>query len=204
MNLLAHLHLAEPHEGLMLGGVVADFASAAEIAALSADVQAGVRLHQLIDGFTDRHPLVHASIGRVSARLGWFSGIVIDIYYDHLLTRHWDKYSAIPLSDFARSAYQALDRLFPAAPPDAQAFIRRFIDRDFIREYSTVQGITTTLERVSRRIAERIPKRAIWLPDAMSDLIAADAGLESDFLKFYPKLLAFARETSAGMRQQAG
>ena len=47
-NFLAHLHLADPDEGLMLGGVVADFARNLEIAALPTNVQAGVQLHRLI------------------------------------------------------------------------------------------------------------------------------------------------------------
>jgi acyl carrier protein phosphodiesterase len=194
VNFLAHLHLADPEPGLMLGGIVADFARNAEIAVLPADVQRGVKLHRLIDGFTDRHPVVHRSIGRVSQRLGWFAGIVIDIYYDHILAREWGRYSAEPLRAFADRAYRLLVELFPVPPPDAQWFIRRFIDRDYLVGYSTLEGITRALERTSQRIAERIPKKAIWLPDSVPDLLAADADLAADFHEFYPELMAFAAE----------
>ena len=116
MNFLAHLHLADPDPALMLGGVVADFARNPEVAALPADVQAGVRLHRLIDGFTDRHPVVHRSIGRVAGRLGWFAGIVIDIYYDHILARDWATYSAEPLRTNRRlSTDQPTDASNPPA-----------------------------------------------------------------------------------------
>ncbi len=176
----------------MLGGVIADFARNPEIAALPGNIQAGVRLHRLIDGFTDRHPTVQRSIGRISARLGWFAGIVIDIYYDHLLARGWERYAAEPLDAFANRAYRTLETLFPIAPPDAKAFLRRFIDNDHISQYTTVEGLTYTLSRVSQRIAERIPRRAIWLPDAIPDLMAADDDLGEDFQSFYPELVAFA------------
>jgi acyl carrier protein phosphodiesterase len=194
VNFLAHLHLADPEPGLMLGGIVADFARNSEIAVLPADVQRGVKLHRLIDGFTDRHPVVHRSIGRVSQRLGWFAGIVIDIYYDHILAREWQRYSAESLRDFADRSYRLLEELFPVAPPDAQWFIRRLIDRDYLVNYSTLEGITFALSRVSKQIAERIPKRAVWLPGSIPDLVDADADLAADFHEFYPELMAFAAE----------
>jgi acyl carrier protein phosphodiesterase len=195
MNFLAHLHLADPDPGLMLGGVVADFARNPEIATLPEEVRRGVQLHRLIDGFTDRHPVVQRSVGRISPRMGWFSGIVIDIYYDYILGRDWERYSAEPLRAFADRAYGLLEGLYPVAPPDGQWFLRRLIDRDYLYGYSTTEGITLALDRVSRRIAERIPQKAIPLTDALPDLRAADAELAADFHTFYPELTAFAERS---------
>lgn len=195
LNFLAHLHLADPEPGLMLGGIVADFARNPEVALLPADMQLGVRLHRLIDGFTDRHPVVHRSLSRVSAKLGWFAGIVIDVYYDHILGRHWNQYCAEPLRSFADRAYRLFEEAYPLTPPDAQWFIRRFIDNDYLVNYATIDGLRLTLSRLSERIAERMPKRAIWLPDSMPELAAADAELVADFHVFYPELMAFATES---------
>jgi acyl carrier protein phosphodiesterase len=175
----------------MLGGVLADFVRNPEVAALPANVQAGVRLHRMIDGFTDRHPTVQRSIGRISARLGWFSGIAIDIYYDHLLARNWERHSQEPLGAFAKRAYRTLDLLTPITPPEPRSFLRRFIDQDHICRYATVEGLTHTFTRVSQRIAQRIPKKAIWLPDAIPDLLAADGELATDFQGFYPEIMAY-------------
>jgi len=195
LNFLAHLHLADPDEGLMLGGILADFARNPEIAAMPENVQAGVRLHRSIDSFTDRHPTVHQSIARISNRLGWFAGIAIDIYYDHLLARNWEHFSPHePLNTFANRAYQTLELLSSIAPPDARGFLRRFIDQDHIGRYGTVEGLTHTFTRVSQRIAERIPKKAVWLPDALPDLMDADGELKGDFLSFYPELMAYAKQ----------
>ena len=194
MNFLAHLHLADPEPGLMLGGIVADFARNPEIVALPEDIRRGIQLHRLIDGFTDRHFLVGRSCSRISRRLGWFSGIVIDIYYDHLLARNWHHFSNEPLAAFAGRAYRLLETRFTSATPNAQAFLRKFIDHDQIAEYATTAGITLTLTRVARLIAERLPRRAVWLPDALPDLLAVDELLEADFRTFYPELVAFADE----------
>ena len=192
MNFLAHLHLADGDAGDMAGGVAADFVRNPDLHRLEPDVLRGVMLHRLIDGFTDRHPVVQRSIARVSARLGWFTSLTIDIYYDHILALDWSRYAMESLREFTNRSYRVLEELVPLAPPDAQHFIRRFIDHDQLFGYSTPDGIATTLARVSQRIAERIPKRAIWLPDALPDLNAAHADLAADFHAFYPELMTFA------------
>lgn len=192
MNFLAHLHLAAPGRGLMLGGVLADLLTPAEIAALPADVRDGVRLHRLIDGFTDRHPVVQRSIRRVSAGLGWFSGIVIDVYYDHLLARAWADYADQPLRGFADHCYALFHDAAPGLPTEGRRFAHHFAADDRLVRYGTVEGIAETLDRVSARIAARMPTRAVHLRDAMPALLAADAELAADFGVFYPELVAFA------------
>lgn len=193
MNFLAHLHLAAPDPARMLGGVLADILKPAEIAALPADVRDGVQLHRRIDGFTDRHAVVQRSIRRVAAGLGWFSGIVIDVYYDHLLARAWADYADEPLRTFADRCYDLFSAAGPALPPEGQEFADRFGADDRLVRYSTVDGIAETLDRVSARIAARMPTRAVRLRDAMPALLAADADLAADFAAFYPELIAFAR-----------
>ena len=192
MNFLAHLHLADPDPELMLGGIVADFARNPEIATLPAGVQRGVRLHRFIDGFTDRHPVVHRSITRVSARLGWFAGLTIDIYYDHILARDWSRYATEPLRDFTNRAYSLLETLYPLAPPDAQHFIRRFIDNDQLFSYSTPEGIATTRARLAtHRGAHPQPRSGSRTPPRPP---RRDLDLAADFHAFYPELMAFAAE----------
>ncbi|MFO0800305.1 MAG: ACP phosphodiesterase [Gemmataceae bacterium] len=192
MNFLAHLHLAAPDRGLMLGGILADLLKPVEIASLPTDVVEGVRLHRLIDGFTDRHPVVQRSIRRVSAGLGWFSGIVVDVYYDHLLARTWDEYAAGPLRSFADHCYALFRDAAPGLPAEGQRFAHHFAADDRLVRYGTTDGIAETLDRVSARIAARMPTRAVRLRDAMPALLAADAELAADFRVFYPELIAYA------------
>lgn len=194
MNFLAHLHLADGDPGDMTGGVAADFVRNPDLPLLTPGVLRGVMLHRLIDGFTDRHPLTHRSITRVAREMGWYGGIVIDIYYDHILARDWARYSSEPLAAFAARCYRVLDDGHMALPDDARDFIRRFIDDDRLNRYATRDGIEDTLARVSRVIAKRIPNRPVWLPDAMPVLVERDADIAADFHAFYPELMAFAAE----------
>jgi acyl carrier protein phosphodiesterase len=194
LNFLAHLHLADGDPGDMTGGVAADFVRNPDLHLLAPDVLRGVMLHRLIDGFTDRHPTTLRSISRVAPKMGWFGGIVIDIYYDHILAREWARYSSESLADFAARSYRVLESGHVALPEDARDFMRKFIDEDRLNRYATLDGIEDTLARVSRVIAKRIPNRAIPLTDAMPILIARDADIAADFHEFYPELMAFAAE----------
>jgi acyl carrier protein phosphodiesterase len=200
VNFLAHLHLSDGTPPSMVGGIVADFVRRPEVERLPAAVQAGVRLHQQIDAFTDRHPVVHTSIGRLGGAFGWFSGILIDVYYDHILAREWPRYSDEPLRAFADRAYAALTYLLPVVPEEPARFLRGFIDDDRLVRYGTAEGIEETLARISNRIARRIPKHPVRLETAMPTLLAAEANLAADFHTFYPELVAHA----ARCRAEAG
>lgn len=203
VNFLAHLHLSAGTPASMLGGIAADFVKPADVKFLPADVQAGVTLHRRIDSFTDSHPLVRQSVRRLSG-LGWFGGIVIDVYYDHLLARDFTRYSAEPLRAFADRAYAALAPAVPTAG-DAAGFLRAMIADDRLVRYGTVQGIADTLARLSDRIAFRIPRHAVRLEAAMPELLQLDADLAADFHAFYPELMAHAeRVKSEGERQERG
>ncbi|HEV3384812.1 MAG TPA: hypothetical protein VG097_08345, partial [Gemmata sp.] len=70
--------------------------------------------------------------------------------------------------------------------------------------YATVEGIAHTLTRVSQRIAERIPRRAVWLPDGLPDLIAADRDLVTDFQSFYPDLMLHAKQRRVELCREEG
>ena len=176
----------------MLGGIVADFAKPPELARLPPEIQDGVRLHRLIDSFTDSHPVVRGSVGRISESFHWFSGIIIDIYYDHILAREWGRYSLERLESFAARAYAELEILLPYAPDEAADFIRWMIKDNRLVRYGTIEGIEDTLTRLSRRIARRMPRNAMQLELAMPILRENDARLVDDFHVFYPELIAFA------------
>ena len=192
VNYLAHLHLADDTPESKVGNVLADFVKGPEVELLPPEILRGVRLHRAVDSYTDSHPVVMRSIRRLEGRLGWYAGIVIDVYYDHILARTWRHYSRESLRSFADRAYQVLGDHIDLLHGDSRKLMERLIREDRLVSYQTRTGIEETLERISWRIMERMPKREVRLQDAMPLLITADAGLEDDFHSFYPQLIAFA------------
>lgn len=193
MNFLAHLAVSHPDPDARVGNLLADFLKGPAAAALPPAVFVGVRQHRLVDGFTDRHPRVQRAITRISAKWGWFSGIILDVYFDHLLARDWGRYSAEPLRAFADRMYPVFCACKPYLHADDHWLADRFPADDRLAKYATRDGIRDALWRVSLRVAERIPKRALPLADAMPDLLEHDAGIADDFHAFFPALVAFAR-----------
>ena len=192
MNFLAHLHLAAPTPDAIIGNAIADLIRGPDLSLLPAAIQAGVRTHRKIDAFTDSHPMVNRSIARISGKWGWFSGIIIDIYYDYVLATEWAAYSAEPYRDFAERMYDVLEGAKPHVNAEGQQFLAKFRETDRLGQYATTAGIADTLERVSRRIAQRIPKRAMPLEEAMPELTALYAEMRDDFRAFYPELQRYA------------
>ena len=192
MNFLAHLHLAAPNPDAIVGNAIADLIRGPDLSLLPPAIQAGVRTHRKIDAFTDSHPVVNRSIARISAKWGWFSGIILDIYYDYVLATEWPAYSAEPYREFVERMYDVLEGAKPHVNAEGQHFLVKFRETDRLGQYATPAGIADTLERVSRRIAHRIPKRALPLHEAMPELTALHAEIRDDFRAFYPELQRYA------------
>ena len=109
MNYLAHVLLPGPDDDLRLGGLIGDFMRGWGIESFSAGVQRGIRLHQEIDRLTDAHPVFQRSRRRLPDRLRRWSGIVMDIGYDHFLAASFEEWHDQPLSEFAREIYALLE-----------------------------------------------------------------------------------------------
>lgn len=187
MNWLAHLYLSEPAPEFRLGNLLADAVRGPERARMSPEFLRGVVCHQSIDVFAERHPVVLRSRQRISASHRRFSGILVDIFYDHCLARDWARYSSIPLAQFTRSAYTELAPLMPQLPEEARITLERIIAHDWLTSYETLAGIEDILARLSYRLSERF-QRDVSLHTAMTDLHQHNAAFTADFHEFFPAL----------------
>ena len=85
MNYLAHLLLSGNNEKIMVGNFVADWVKGRTFDQYPEDIQRGIVMHRAIDSFTDSHPLHKHSRSFFVPSYGHFSGIVVDVLYDHFL-----------------------------------------------------------------------------------------------------------------------
>ncbi len=185
MNYLAHLYLAGPDPEARLGNLMGDFVKGPVPAELPAGLQRGIVLHRRIDSFTDGHPMFRRSRQRLSPEFRRYGGILIDVFYDHLLIRHWPDFHAQALDDFIEEVHQLLQRRLPDLPAAMQRSMRYLLANDLLRSYGDPAGVARALAGLERRLS-----RPSNLAAAVTELEFNYPGLSTDFRQFFPELIA--------------
>src|SRR5262245_47471951 len=125
MNWLAHLVLSEPSPEARVGNVLADILPIGAQRALPESFQNGMARHRAIDSFTDHHPIYRQSVARLVPPFRRFGGVVIDVFYDHLLTTSWARYSTVPLPEFVARFHADVEQCREHIPRDALVLFER-------------------------------------------------------------------------------
>src|SRR5947209_4453083 len=105
MNWLAHVYLSDDDVEHRLGNILADVVKGRDRKVLPAGIRRGIASHQVIDAFTDYHPQVLACKEFVSPDYRPYAGILLDIYFDHVLAVHWPTYSEAALPAYLTEVY---------------------------------------------------------------------------------------------------
>lgn len=185
MNFLSHIYLSGDSTAILLGNFIGDFVKGKQIENYHEDMQKGILLHREIDFFTDNHPIVTQSKDSIRAYQGHYSGVVIDMFYDHFLAANWIDYCTIPLHSFASITYQKLEENKHVMPPDAQFMLPYMIRNNWLVSYKDIQGI----ENACKGIAQRTKFRSN-MANAHLQLQKYYDVLEADFRAFFPLLNA--------------
>ena len=184
MNHFAHLVLAQPTVESTVGNLLGDFARGVDVDTLPGAVRAGLLNHRAVDRFTDTHPLVVEMKRGFSRERRRFAGIALDIYFDHLLMQHWQRFEQRPLQTVIDAFYQRMSEgqaLMPGA--EMRRVTRRMVDYDWFGSYRELDAIAESLDRVASRI--RFEHR---FENAIEDLLQNEASIHDGFLEFYPQL----------------
>ena len=191
VNYLAHVFLSHETPDAIVGAMLGDFVKGRVIDGWGDDVRAAISLHRAIDRFTDRHPLTRASRALVSDERRRFAGILVDVFYDHFLARHWARFHPLPLAQFTQTIYRALLPRRTEFPPRLQRVLPWMVRDDWLASYAHVASVDAALHGLARRF--RYGERAAGLASGVSELERNYAPLEQNFLAFVPLLRGFAQ-----------
>lgn len=195
MNYLAHLHLGGDAPAQLLGSLYGDFVKGPLAGHWPQPIEQAIRLHRRIDVFTDAHPLVEQARARFPRERRRFSGIVLDIFFDHCLAQHWSTFSAQPLPDFTSRVYRLL-AAEPVLPERLASIVPRMAAQDWLGSYREFAVLEQVLRGMQRRLS-----RPQGLDGAMQELERLYEPLSEDFLIFYPQLQTFVRAEQARLEQ---
>lgn len=188
MNHLAHALLADPGGAeFALGSALGDFTHGHPDPAWPAARQAGLRFHRAIDGFTDTHPEVSAARNGFDPPLRRYAGILLDVWFDHLLVRNWDAWCDEPLPDFSRRWLDLLDSREQELP----VAFRRFLAWMHAHGLPIGYGDDATIDVVLHGLAARL-SRPSPIATALPDLMARTGPLRRHFEAFFPELVRYA------------
>lgn len=192
MNFLAHFHLAWPDEGLVAGALEGDYTKGTLAGELPQDIERGVKLHRAIDAYTDNHPLIQQLRRDLPPGLRRYAGILIDLSFDHYLSRHWRNYSSTPLPDFNNNIYCTLVSQQSGFSEGACRMATRLVEYDILNLYHEWETVLATAARIGQRFKRHNP-----FLDLDRELSPARNTLERAFLNFYPQLQSFCSEWTA-------
>lgn len=189
MNFLAHIFLSGDNKELMIGNFIADYVKGQRKNDYSPLVKKGIELHRGIDDFTDHHEITSMSKRRLYKNHHKYSGVVVDLFYDHFLAKKFSEYSSIPLTDFASATYKTLQTYEHLLPIPVKGFLPFMIERNWLFNYSTIEGIGRTLAGLGKRVSFENK-----MEEATEDLIMNYSEFEKEFSLFFPQLINFAAE----------
>jgi len=184
MNYLAHMFLSDNTPLSMLGNFMGDFVKGKVEGKFPQELVDGIMRHRRIDHFTDSHAIVSSSRKLISKTRCRFSGIIVDVLYDHFLSRNWDRYSRTGLDDFIKTVYKNLHDHGKGIPVAAELCIEHMIREDWLSSYGSLEGIDKTFKRISRRL-----KRDNNLSSSVEELETHYQVLNAHFLQFFPLLI---------------
>jgi acyl carrier protein phosphodiesterase len=156
MNFLAHIYLSGENDLLKIGNFMADSIRGSKYLSYPKDIQKGVLLHRHIDSFTDFHPIYRKSKHRLHEKYGHYSGVIMDIMYDHFLSKNWNAFSEIPLEKYAASFYELLQKEESLLTERTKNMIPYMIAQNWLVSYASLEGLETILFQMDYRTKNRV------------------------------------------------
>lgn len=189
MNFLAHIYLSGDEEDVIIGNFIADGIKGKRYEKFPPSIAKGILLHRGIDSFTDAHPTVHQSTARLHKNYSHYSGVIVDILYDHFLAKNWSKYSDQPLDEYVQDFYGLLRKNFTILPARIQKMMPYMIADNWLLSYATVEGISKILAQMNVR-TKGISKMNL----AVAELEEYYDEFEAEFTSFFEELRAFSKQ----------
>lgn len=188
MNFLAHNFLSFGQPGLVVGNYLGDFLRNPEVLLLPINIQDGIRIHRFIDSYTDSHLSVKSATKLLHPTMGKYAPVVIDIYFDYILSKRWTDFSERLLSDYCETSYTILLNHEGIMSPRIANRMRRMVADRWLENYQTYEGLERVFMFLSRRA-----KFKSNLENAPEILMQFEDKLEDIFLTFFPDLLNHTR-----------
>ncbi|HLO73003.1 MAG TPA: acyl carrier protein phosphodiesterase [Flavobacterium sp.] len=196
MNYLAHIYLSGTNDLLKIGNFMADSIKGHDYEKFDSEIKKGILLHRHIDSFTDMHPVYRQSKHRLHEKYGHYSGVIMDILYDHFLAKNWSKYSNEKLEDYANNFYQLLQDNYDILTERIKGMMPYMIARNWFVSYATIAGLEMILFQMDYKTKHRAN-----MQEAIVELQDFYAEFESEFFLFFEELIISCQQKIAELNE---
>lgn len=197
MNHLAHALLAGSDPDCVIGSMLGDFVRGPIDPALSPQIRIGLRLHRAVDVFTDAHPTVVLARALFAPPFRRYAGIILDVWFDHLLAGGFSHWSPVRLDIFGADLVALLEQRSRELPPALNRFTRYMRAHDLPLRYRERGVVGEVLFGISKRL-----KRANPLADALDAITPIESKLARAFESFFRALVAHSERTLTVLRER--
>ena len=196
MNYLAHIYLSGDNDLVTIGNFIADGIKGKDYKKYHKDIQTGILLHRHIDTYTDAHKTVRISTKRLHKKYGHYSGVIVDILYDHFLAKNWLNYSDMPLNKYVTSFYNSLETHYDILPLRIQKMMPYMLTDNWLLSYASIEGISRVLDGMNRRTQNRS-----GMNEAVVELENFYSEFEDEFYSFFDELIHFSKQKLNELQQ---
>lgn len=189
MNYLAHIYLSGDNDSVTIGNFIADGIKGKSYEKYAENIQIGILLHRNIDTFTDAHPIVRQSTKRLHEKYGHYSGIIVDILYDHFLAKNWSTYCDMPLKEYVENFYNSLETHYDLLPIHIKKMMPYMMMDNWLLSYASIDGISKVLDGMNRRTKNRS-----GMDEAVYELRLFYSEFETEFSAFFDELIHYSKQ----------
>lgn len=183
MNFLAHIYLSGNNDLLKIGNFMADSVRGHHYLDYPDEIRKGILLHRYIDTFTDAHPIYRKSKHRLHEKYGHYSGVIMDIVYDHFLAKNWATYSDEKLEDYAATFYKLLQDNYDILTEKTKGMLPYMIARNWLVSYASLAGLEMILFQMDYKTKHRAN-----MQEAIVEVQKFYSEFEEEFTLFFEEL----------------
>jgi acyl carrier protein phosphodiesterase len=192
LNFLAHALLAGEDPALLVGGVIGDWIKGSLPGILPDDLAKGVALHRAIDNFAESQPAFRRSRSRVSLERRRYAGVLVDVFYDHLLAKNWATIHHQSLEEYCDVVYRSIKNRRDELPISSHPGLKLMAEEDWLTSYARIEDIADVLARMSRRARQPNP-----LANGEQEFLADVDGFTGDFYEWLDDTRKFCQRWKA-------
>lgn len=174
---------------LKIGNFMADSIRGNSYLDYQDELRKGILLHRYIDTFTDAHPIYRKSKHRLHEKYGHYSGVIMDIVYDHFLAKNWNKYSDEKLENYADEFYRLLQDNYGILTEKIQKMMPYMIARNWLVSYASLDGLEMILFQMDYRTKHRAN-----MQEAIVEVQQFYNEFEEEFTLFFKELQQHCKE----------